>query len=144
MKNGRFYVGLVGVGAVVSYLVWTGISDSMVYYVTPTELVARVAQDSTYYEVGVRVSGWVVPGSYDQGEGDLVHLFTLRDIMDEQVAFPVVYVGVLPETCTEDMEVVMVGPFGGDGTFRAKTLMTKCGSRYEASAEELANRGATE
>jgi hypothetical protein len=31
MKNGRFFVGLVGVALVVTYLVWTGINDTMVY-----------------------------------------------------------------------------------------------------------------
>ena len=34
-KNGRFMVGLVGVAAVVSYLIWTGVSETMVYYLTP-------------------------------------------------------------------------------------------------------------
>ena len=41
MKNGRFFVGLVGVAAVVGWLMWTGISDSMVYYLTPVELIER-------------------------------------------------------------------------------------------------------
>ena len=37
-RNGRFAIGLVGVAAVVSYLVWTGVSETMVYYLTPVEL----------------------------------------------------------------------------------------------------------
>lgn len=140
MKNGRFYVGLVGVALVVGYLVWTGISDSMVYYLTPTELVAKVGEDPTFHEVGVKVSGKVVPGSYRQGEGDLVHLFTVHDIEHEQVTFPVVYEGVIPDTFTDDIEVVLEGRFGEDQVFHAKTLLTKCGSRYEAAPEELAER----
>ena len=40
-KHGRFMVGLVGVAAVVSYLIWTGVSETMVYYLTPAELMAQ-------------------------------------------------------------------------------------------------------
>ena len=43
VKNGRFMVGLVGVAAVVTYLIWTGVSETMVYYLTPVELMAKVA-----------------------------------------------------------------------------------------------------
>ena len=45
-KNGRFMVGLVGVAAVVTYLIWTGVSETMVYYLTPSELMAKVEVDS--------------------------------------------------------------------------------------------------
>jgi cytochrome c-type biogenesis protein CcmE len=141
MRNGRFYVGLVGVALVVTYLVWTGVSDSMVYYLTPTELVAKVAKDPAFHTVGVKVSGKVVPGSYSRGEGELVHLFQVRDIEDPEVSFPVVYEDVLPDTFTDEIEVVLEGRFGEDGVFHAKTLLTKCGSRYEAAPEELATKG---
>jgi cytochrome c-type biogenesis protein CcmE len=140
MKNGRFYVGLVGVALVVSYLVWTGISDSMVYYLTPTELIAKVAEDPAFHSVGVKVSGKVVSGSYQKGEGDLVHTFTVHDLEHTDVTFPAVYEGILPDTFTDDVEVVLEGRFGEDSIFQANTLLTKCGSRYEASPEELAKR----
>lgn len=144
MKNGRFYVGLVGVALVVSYLVWTGISDSMVYYLTPTELLAKVVEDPAFHTVGVKVSGKVLPGSYSRGEGDLVHHFTVHDIEHPEVSFPVVHEGVLPDTFTDDIEVVLEGRFGEDGVFQAQTLLTKCGSRYEASPEDLAERETAE
>jgi cytochrome c-type biogenesis protein CcmE len=144
MKNGRFYVGLTGVALVVTYLVWTGISDSMVYYLTPTELVAKVADDPTFHSVGVKVSGKVVPGTYRQGDEDLTHLFTVHDIEHTDVTFPVVYKGLLPDTFTDDVEVVLEGRFGEDQVFQANTLLTKCGSRYEAAPEELAGQGAAQ
>ena len=144
MKNGRFYVGLVGVGLVVSYLVWTGISDSMVYYLTPTELMAKVSDDPAFHNVGVKVSGKVVPGTYKQGEGELVHLFTVQDLEHTEVTFSAMYTGVLPDTFTDDTEVVLEGRFGEDSVFQATTLLTKCGSRYEASPEELAEPGIAE
>jgi cytochrome c-type biogenesis protein CcmE len=143
MKNGRFYVGLIGVALVVAYLVWTGISDSMVYYLTPTELVAKVAEDPTFHTVGVKVSGRVVPGSYSQGEGDLEHHFTVRDLEHMEVTFQAVYEGVLPDTFTDETEVVLEGEYGEDGLFRAHTLLTKCGSRYEAAPDEMTAPGAS-
>ncbi len=137
MKNGRFFVGLGGVALVVSYLVWTGIKDTMVYYLTPTELLAKVESDPHFHEVGVKVSGKVVSGSYSRLQGELLHRFQVHDIEHEQVAFWVEYEGVLPDTFTDDTEVVLEGRYGADGVFRAKTVLTKCGSRYEAAPEEL-------
>jgi cytochrome c-type biogenesis protein CcmE len=137
MKNGRFFVGLAGVALVVGYLVWTGVSDSMVYYLTPTELMAKVADDPTFHSVGVKVSGKVVSGTYAEGEGDLVHHFTVHDIEYQDVTFPVVYEGVLPDTFTDEVEVVLEGRFGEDLVFEAHTLLTKCGSRYEAHPDEI-------
>jgi cytochrome c-type biogenesis protein CcmE len=40
--------------------------------------------------------------------------------------------------------VVLEGRFGEDGVFQAKTLLTKCGSRYEATPEELGGQGVAE
>jgi len=137
MKNGRFFVGLAGVALVVGYLVWTGISDSMVYYLTPTELMAKVADDPAFHTVGVKVSGKVVPGTYEDGEGDLVHRFTVQDLEHDEVTFQAVYQGVLPDTFTDDVEVVLEGQFGEDRVFQAHTLLTKCGSRYEAHPDEI-------
>src|SRR5690606_25894274 len=70
-KNGRFMVGLVGVALAVTYLVWTGVSETMVYYLTPTELIAKVGADPTFHDVGVKVSGRVVPETYRRGDGPM-------------------------------------------------------------------------
>ena len=138
-KNGRFMVGLVGVAAVVSYLIWTGVTETMVYYLTPTELLAKVETDPTFRDLGVKVSGKVVPGTYARVEGDrLLHTFLVQDLADPESTFRVEYGEALPDTFTDDVEVVLEGRLGADGVFRANTLLTKCGSRYEASPEELA------
>ncbi len=137
-KNGRFMVGLVGVAAIVSYLIWTGVSETMVYYLTPVELVQRVEVDPTFHDVGVKVSGTVVPGSYARVPGELLHTFMVRDLVDESVSFPVEFRDALPGTFEEDIEVVLEGRLRADGVFEANTLLTKCGSRYEAAPEDLA------
>ncbi|HEX9885404.1 MAG TPA: cytochrome c maturation protein CcmE [Longimicrobiales bacterium] len=137
MKNTRFMVGLVGVALVVTYLAWTGISDTMVYYLTPAELMARVDSDPTFAGVGVKVSGKVVPGSYVKAQGELLHSFRVRDIENESVTFPVEFRDVIPDTFNEDMDVVLEGRFDDAGVFQATTLLTKCGSRYEVAPEDL-------
>lgn len=140
MKNGRFFVGLIGVAGIVTYLIWTGVNTSMVYYLTPTELLAQVDDDPTFREVGVKVSGRVVEGSHVRRPGTLHHTFEVADLEDETVTFPVVYEDILPDTFNdkEPVEVVVEGRFNPDGVFEAHTVLTKCGSRYEATKEELA------
>jgi cytochrome c-type biogenesis protein CcmE len=136
-KNPRFMVGLVGVAAVVTYLIWTGVSETMVYYVTPVELMEKVEADPTFHEVGVKVGGMVIPGSYRRVEGELLHVFTVRDLVDESTTFVVEFRDALPDTFTDDIEVVLEGRLREDGVFEATTLLTKCGSRYEAAPEDL-------
>lgn len=137
IKNGRFFVGLIGVALAVTYLVWTGVSDTMVYYLTPDELVARVAEDPSFHEVGIKISGEVVEGSYEKGDGELNHRFVVRGLEDGDAEVPIVYGDILPDTFQEGGEVVVEGRFRQDGVFEATTVLAKCGSRYEASPEEL-------
>jgi len=137
-KNGRFMVGLVGVAAVVSYLIWTGVSETMVYFLTPSELMAKVSEDPSFREVGVKVGGKVIPGTYSKASGELLHRFEVQDLVDAPVTFPVEFREALPDTFTDDVEVVLEGRLDANGVFQATTLLTKCGSRYEASPEALA------
>jgi cytochrome c-type biogenesis protein CcmE len=137
--NGKFFLGLGGVALVVTYLVWTGVSETMLYYLTPVELMARVANDPTFHEVGVKVSGRVEVGSWTRAEDELLHHFTVVDLLDESVRFPVEYRDILPDTFndTDVVDVVVEGRFREDGVFEATVVLAKCGSRYEATPEEL-------
>jgi cytochrome c-type biogenesis protein CcmE len=137
-RNGRFMVGLVGVAAVVTYLIWTGVSETMVYFMTPVELLAKVEADPSFHDVGVKVGGRVVQGTYERVDGELLHRFTVRDLVDETKTFRVEFRDALPDTFTDDIEVVLEGRLRRDGVFEATTLLTKCASRYEASPEDLA------
>ncbi len=137
-SHSRFMVGLVSVAAVVSGLMWNVASKTMVYYLTPVELIERAENDRTFHEVGVKVSGQVLQGTYKRVDGELLHTFLVRDLVDESVTFPVEFRDALPDTFTDDTEVVLEGRLRGDGVFEAETLLTKCGSRYEAAPEDLA------
>ena len=137
-KDRRFYAGLVGVASVVTWLIWTGISETMVYYLTPTELMARVDGDAALQERGVRVSGSVVPGSHASSSDELLHTFEVFDPAAPDVILTVHFRHPIPDTFSDsgDVEVVMEGRYKGDGVFEATEVLTKCGSRYEAMPEE--------
>ena len=134
-KQRKFLVGGLTVAGVVGYLMFTGMKDSMVYYHTPTELVAKVAADPSYEDVGVKVGGRVAPGSvkFDQRTLDL--RFDIVDIQTPTTRFAVHYQGPLPDTFEEGSDVVVEGHYAAAG-FEASNVLTKCGSRYEATAED--------
>jgi cytochrome c-type biogenesis protein CcmE len=140
-KNGRFLFGVAGVAGVVTYLMWTGISDSMMYYVTPVELMASLEQDESVREVSLQVAGKLVPGTH-VGEHGNTHRFLVADFERADVTIPVEFTGTLPDTFRPnepDVEVVAKGRLREDGVFVATSVLTKCGSRYEASeADALA------
>ena len=75
---------------------------------------------------------------YARVRGELLHTFQVKDPVDESVTFPVEYRDALPGTFTDEVEVVLEGRLRADGVFEATTLLTKCGSRYEAAPEDLA------
>lgn len=135
-KHRKFLVGGSVVAALVMYLMITGMRDSMIYYHTPAELIARIGADPSYQELGLKVGGRVAPGSvtFDQRSLDL--RFEVFDIMDGTTAFPVHYQGPLPDTFEEGRDVVIEGRFSSTGVFEATTVLTKCGSRYEAAEED--------
>jgi cytochrome c-type biogenesis protein CcmE len=134
-KQRKFLVGGLTVAGVVGYLMFTGMRDSMVYYHTPSELVAKVAADPSYRDVGVKVGGRVAPGSVHFDPRTLDLRFDIVDIQKPTTRFAVHYQGPLPDTFEEGKDVVAEGHFARAG-FEASSVLTKCGSRYEATAED--------
>lgn len=136
--NFQFIGSVVTVMALVVYLVWSGVSETMVYYMTPAELIAQVEADPTFQNVGVRVSGLLEQGSWNRNMNELVHRFTVVDLEDESVSIPVVYRDILPDTFNDTglVTVVIEGRYQ-NGVFQATTVLAKCGSRYEATPDEL-------
>jgi cytochrome c-type biogenesis protein CcmE len=110
------------------YLMASSIESTAVYYLTPGELAAKVAVDSSFVEMGVKVGARVVPGSIRRDPGGRAVAFQMTD---GSRTYPVVYRGIIPDTFTDSVDVVVEGRLGRDGTFRATTLLAKCASRYE-------------
>lgn len=124
----RFFIGAALVVGTVGYLMASGIKDTGVYFLTPTELATRVSADPSFYDVGVKMGARVVTGSIQR---DVASQTITFQATDGQQTYPVVYRGLAPDTFTDDVDVVVEGRLMPDGTFRATTLLAKCGSRYE-------------
>lgn len=125
----KFVMGAGLITVSVGYLMASGIKDTGVYFVTPTELAEKVKADPSIHEVGVRMGARVVSGSIMRDAADQTITF---EVTDGQQTYQVVYRGIAPDTFDDDVDVVVEGRLMPDGTFRATTLLAKCGSRYEA------------
>ena len=126
--NRRFVVGAAIIVAAVAYLVYTGISQTSVYYLTIDEFLAR--RDAVAHE-GVRVAGRVGAASvvYDPSSLDLA--FRLASF-DGSGGVDVRYTGILPDMFAEGRDVIVEGVYRPPGTLHADTLLTSCPSKYEA------------
>ena len=115
------------------YLMASSIRETAVYYLTPSELATKVQRDPSFYETGVKVGARVVSGSIERAPGGREVAFRMTD---GARVYPVVYRGIIPDTFTDSVDVVVEGRLGHDGTFRATTLLAKCASRYENAPDK--------
>lgn len=119
--------GLLMVGAV-SYLMVSGIGDTMVYYYTLSELKEK---KSELAGVGLRIHGHVSSGTIriDRERSQVDFL-----VMEKKTpnTLPVTYQGIIPDTFKDGAEVVVEGTYLADRHhFQATVLMAKCPSKYE-------------
>lgn len=122
----KFIVAIVVIALTVSYLVYGGVKDTMVYYLTVDELVKQVP---TVYESRVRVSGTVVPGSIvKDNDGGLEFQIT-----DGIQTIDVQYEGIIPDIFADDVEAVVEGIYAKNDVFQADTLLAKCPTKYEST-----------
>ncbi len=133
--KGKFVLGAGLVTLTVGFLMAEGIKDTGVYFLMPAELAERVASDASMYDVGIRVGGTVVAGSIER---DVATQTLEFEVTDGEATFPVTYQGLVPDTFTDDGEVVVEGRLLPEGTIHATSVLAKCGSRYEAVAEHEA------
>ena len=113
----------------VCYLIVTALQTSTVYYMTISELSARGPAAATQQ---VRVAGDVVPGSVERIDAGLALRFQVHDGSGEM---PVYYKGgPVPDIFGDQVQVVVEGKVGPDGTFQASTLLAKCPSKFETDA----------
>lgn len=127
-KQKKLAVGGIIIILTLGYVIYGGVRDSMVYYLTPTELLAK--GDAAFNE-GVRVSGRVEEGTIKQDFKKMTLTFLLTD---QKNSIPVTYKGVVPDTFKYGVEVVVEGKLAPEKIFTATTLLAKCPSKYEAGS----------
>lgn len=114
-----------------AYLVLTGLQTSTVYYLTVGELLDK---GPSVYGQQVRVAGDVTPGSVRREEAGLAITFLVQDGSGQ---VPVHYRGKpVPDIFGDEVQVVVEGKYGADGTFVASTLLAKCPSKFETEGAE--------
>jgi cytochrome c-type biogenesis protein CcmE len=136
MKAGhKFLLGAGLIVAAVGFLIASGIKQTGVYFLTPSELAARTTADPSFYDVGLKMGAKVIPGSIRRDPSNRQVDF---EVSDGVQSYPVTYRGLVPDTFTDanDIEVIVEGRLGRDGVFHATEVLAKCGSRYEAAYKE--------
>ncbi|MBI5787900.1 MAG: cytochrome c maturation protein CcmE [Candidatus Schekmanbacteria bacterium] len=125
-KKIKFIAGGIIISLAIGYMVYAGVRDSMVYYMTPVEILAK---GTSVYGQGIRISGKIKDGSINWNARDLELSFIL---MDSQETIPVHYKGVVPDTFKYGVEVIVEGKLVDRNLFEATTLLSKCPSKYDA------------
>lgn len=113
------------------YLVYSGFSDGSVYFLNVSEAKSAEAEKLTQ----ARLFGTVGESGLAR-EGESLR-FLLQDKDNPEEIIPVVYRGALPDAFKPGSEVIVEGALAPDGHFSAKTLMTKCPSKYRKENRKI-------
>jgi cytochrome c-type biogenesis protein CcmE len=125
----KILIGIIVIGGGLGYFTYQAMQSSWSYYYSVDEFSANIADMNNY---SFRIAGRVKPGSVNRDLQTMNLTFTLAGAKTE---IPVLYTGTVPDNFTEDIEVVVEGRLDENKSFQAKTLMTKCESKYKAKVE---------
>lgn len=123
-RRRKFVAGGVVIVAAIAYLIWSGVSQSVVYFVTPSELLAAPVPSKTY-----RLGGLVQRGSLKWEPKSLDLSFTLSD---GKASVPVRHKGAPPDLFAEGRGAVVEGSWSADGYFKASLILAKHSEEYKA------------
>lgn len=115
-------VALAMIGAALAWIVSQNLPGSVVYFVTPTEL---LAQGSQIAGKPLRLGGQVVPGSARESGSAVLMVVT-----DGTTRTSVEHRGATPELFRSGIGVVLEGSLGRDGVFRSNTMLIKHSEQY--------------
>lgn len=122
VKRVRIGVALAAIAVALGWVATKGLSSSLVYYQTPTDMLAK-----GHAAVGerTRLGGFVLPGSVQRGGS------TIRFVVsDGSARMSVVDTGGVPSLFKAGQGVVVEGALGDDGAFHADTALVKHSSDY--------------
>lgn len=125
-RRSKIALGGLVILAALGGLIATGVRQSVVYFVTPSEL--RAAEGQTAGKA-YRLGGMVLPGSLQQDHATRQASFALSD---GKATVPVRFQGIPPDLFGEGRGAVVEGTVGADGVFRASTIMAKHSEEYRA------------
>ncbi len=121
-KRGALIGAGLGILGVAAGLVLYALSDTITFFYTPSDVVAKSVEPGTR----MRLGGLVADGSVIRGQGKEVG-FTVTDTDQEIV---VSYIGILPDLFREGQGVIAEGVLQPGGKFKADTVLAKHDENY--------------
>lgn len=121
-------IALTIAGTALGYISFSDMGEDLVYYWSPTELLAR---DDAMNHI-VRLGGQVEPGSIDWDKEAQTVAFTLSD---GEASVPVFSTGNPPQMFRDNIGVVVEGSLDGKGVFQTDKIMVKHSNEYKAPEE---------
>lgn len=118
-------LGVLAIVGAIAMLIVGGLSENVVYFLTPSELQARGAE---IVDQPLRLGGQVKPGSRTWDAETLDLRFVVTDSLSE---VRVKSTGAPPAMFKEGIGVVVEGRYREDGLFEATNLMVKHSNEYE-------------
>ncbi len=124
MKRKWVVGGAIAIVAVFGWLLFGGLRENVVFFLTPQELLAKGTDG---VGVPVRLGGLVKPGSVVWDAKALDLRFTVTDGAREMQVHST---GAPPQMFRDGMGVIVEGRVGEGGVFQATNLMTKHSNEY--------------
>jgi cytochrome c-type biogenesis protein CcmE len=124
-KRRRLILGLAGLACVAAAaaLVLSSLGDQLVFFLSPTEIVAKAPPPTQR----IRIGGLVEQGSVSRSEDGGTVTFRVTDLT---TSVPVTYRGMLPALFREGQGVVAEGTRQPDGSVKADQVLAKHDETY--------------
>jgi cytochrome c-type biogenesis protein CcmE len=113
-------LGVVALG-IAATLVLSAFEKNLVFFFTPSQVVANEAPQGRLFRIG----GMVEKGTVKRDGVEVRFVVT-----DTAKSIPVVYRGALPDLFREGKGVVAQGTLGADGVFQAREVLAKHDENY--------------
>jgi cytochrome c-type biogenesis protein CcmE len=123
-KRIKFVAGGAVIAAALAYMIYAGVTQSAVYFVTPSEIQAAPVAGKSY-----RLGGLVTRGSVKWEPRTLDLSFTLTD---GKASVPVRHKGTAPDLFGEGRGAVVEGRWSPEGYFKATLILAKHSEEYKA------------
>ena len=120
----KFLIGGAVIVVALGYMIYAGVTQSAVYFVTPSELRAAPVTGKAY-----RVGGMVEKDSLKWDAKTLDLSFALSD---GRASIPVRHHGTAPDLFGEGRGAVVEGTWTSDGHFKASQILAKHSEEYKA------------
>ena len=115
-------IALVSI-SIAAYLVASAFRNNLVFFFSPTQVVAKEAPVNRTFRIG----GLVQEGTLKRDPDGLTVRFTVTDTAQ---SIPVVFKGILPDLFKEGRGCVAQGKLSSDGVFQAEQVLAKHDENY--------------